>query len=296
MLELKNIAFGYTNQLIIKELSLTLESKIYGLLGSNGTGKTTLMKLITLFEKPNEGALFFKGEAVAKNPSAYLSQIGYLPQQTAVFPKMTVIEYLNYFAALKGLPMKMAKAQALELLTLVNLLPSKDAYMSTLSGGMLRRVGLCNALLGNPAILILDEPMTGLDIDEKQNMLSLIHAVSQNRMVLISSHITSELEAICTHIIMYKNGEVLAAEAIGKIMGQFKGSVWEMDCEKCLEMNPQIAVEAKRIIKNGVPRMRVISSMPLTQESVAYQTPTLEDLFGIYQREDYKRYLKGESL
>lgn len=296
MLELKNISFGYTDQRVIKDLSLILEPKIYGLLGSNGTGKTTLMKLITLLEKPNEGSLFFKGEAVGKNPSAYLSQIGYLPQQTAVFPKMTVIEYLKYFAALKGLPMGKAKVQALELLNLVNLLQSKDAYMSTLSGGMLRRVGLCNALLGNSEILILDEPMTGLDIDEKQNMLSLIYAISQNRTVLISSHITSELEAICTHIIMYKNGEVLAVEAIGKIMEQFKGSVWELDCDQRLEINPEIAVESKRIIKNGVPRLRVISSKLVAFENAEYQVPTLEDLFMIYQKDDYKLYLNGEGL
>lgn len=296
MLDLKNISFGYTDKLIIDNLDLTLTPNIYGLLGANGAGKSTLMKLITLLEKPLIGSISYNGKDVYLDKSGYLKKIGYLPQQTAIFSRMKVGEYLLYFAALKNVSPINLNQKVDDLLTTVNLYNEKNEYMSNLSGGMLRRLGICNALLSDPKILILDEPLTGLDIAERGVMIDLLFGLRKEKIIMISSHITSELEAICSHIIMYRNGKVLAVDTLEALLKGIENSVWEINGDNLIEQIKVDYLGARIIRRNGILKTRFITHQNQLNFVAESCSPNLEDLFFKVQHEHIVVADRGQSV
>lgn len=212
----------------LKDFNLTLDSGILGLLGPNGAGKSTLMKIITTILKPSSGTVHLNGEDIQKNPDAIRNVLGYLPQNFGVYPNLTAQEYLSYLAALKGLDAKSSKARIDELLNLVNLPDVGNKRLSEFSGGMKQRVGIAQALLNDPQIIIVDEPTVGLDPEERARFAHLITEISENKIIILSTHIVSDIEATATKIAIIKNGINIVHDTSENILKEVQGKVYKI--------------------------------------------------------------------
>lgn len=212
----------------LKDFNLTLDSGILGLLGPNGAGKSTLMKIITTILKPSSGTVHLNGEDIHKNPDAIRNVLGYLPQNFGVYPNLTAQEYLSYLAALKGLDAKSSKARIDELLNLVNLPDVGNKRLSEFSGGMKQRVGIAQALLNDPQIIIVDEPTVGLDPEERARFAHLITEISENKIIILSTHIVSDIEATATKIAIIKNGINIVHDTSENILKEVQGKVYKI--------------------------------------------------------------------
>lgn len=197
----------YGNKIAVDRISLKLNKGVYGLLGANGAGKTTLMRLLSGILKPTGGEILFDGKDVSSEE--YRSILGYLPQDFGYYPDFTGEDFLLYMAALKGISKPLAKKQAAELLELVTLQTVGKKKIKTYSGGMKQRLGIAQALLGNPQLLILDEPTAGLDPKERVRFRNLISKIGQENIVLLSTHIVSDIEHIADTVLMMKNGQLI---------------------------------------------------------------------------------------
>lgn len=197
----------YGNKIAVDRISLKLNKGVYGLLGANGAGKTTLMRLLSGILKPTGGEILFDGKDVSSEE--YRSILGYLPQDFGYYPDFTGEDFLLYMAALKGISKPLAKKQAAELLELVTLQTVGKKKIKTYSGGMKQRLGIAQALLGNPQLLILDEPTAGLDPKERVRFRNLISKIGKENIVLLSTHIVSDIEHIADTVLMMKNGQLI---------------------------------------------------------------------------------------
>ncbi len=213
MLEIKNVSKSYGKKTALKDFSYTFDNGIYGLLGSNGAGKSTLMNLITDNIKRDTGTISYDGTDILKLGAAYRSCIGYMPQQQGFYEQFSARSFLFYIAELKGLPKKAAKKQIDELLGIVNLSEAADKKIGGFSGGMKQRVMLAQALLGNPRILLLDEPTAGLDPKERINFRKYISELARNKIIIISTHVVSDVESIADKILIINKGELIAADS-----------------------------------------------------------------------------------
>lgn len=197
----------YQNKIAVARVSLRLNNGVFGLLGANGAGKTTLMRMLCGILKPTSGTVTFNGVDVSAEE--YRAKLGYLPQDFGYYPDFTGIDFLLYMASLKGLPKSAAKRKVTELLELVNLTESARKKIKTYSGGMKQRLGIAQALLNNPQILILDEPTAGLDPKERVRFRNLIKDLGQDCIVLLSTHIVSDIEHIADEVIMMNEGQII---------------------------------------------------------------------------------------
>ncbi len=197
----------YQNKIAVDRISLRLGKGVYGLLGANGAGKTTLMRMLCGILKPTGGTVTFNGMDVSQEE--YRAVLGYLPQDFGYYPDFTGLDFLLYMASLKGLPKTAAKRKAMELLTLVNLTDSAKKKIRTYSGGMKQRLGIAQALLNNPQILILDEPTAGLDPKERVKFRNLIAELGKESIVILSTHIISDIEHIADVVLMLKDGQLI---------------------------------------------------------------------------------------
>ncbi len=213
ILELNNVSKNYGKVQALKHVNLTLDHGIYALLGPNGSGKTTMMKIIAGLLKPTEGSITYRGEPI-KNNRNYLAHLGYMPQYPAMYPFFSVIEFLLYVAELKGLSDCMGKID--HLLARVALSDVWDRRISALSGGMNQRLSLCAAVLGDPEILILDEPTAGLDPAQRVALRNFIAEIATDKTVLWATHIVSDVESIAREIIFMKKGVVTSVPLDGK--------------------------------------------------------------------------------
>ncbi len=208
-LNLENVSKAYGDAKILKNVSLNLESGgVYGLVGPNGAGKITLIKLLTTLEKPTSGKISLNDDDIISDPKAIRGKLGYLPQDVNVYPNLTSVEYLTYFAGIKGINKKSIKPHVEELLNLFNLTPYTNKKLGTYSGGMKQRIGLACALLGNPQIIILDEPSVGLDPEERMNLRNLFETLAKSRILILSTHIISDIELTAKNIIVLQSGEI----------------------------------------------------------------------------------------
>lgn len=210
----------------VDQVTFTMHSGVYGLLGVNGAGKTTLMRMLTTLIHPTGGEIRWDGHDVFRMDSAYRKLLGYLPQDFGYYPDFSIYDYLMYIASIKGIRPAAAKQRALRLLKQVGLSQAGHKKMKTLSGGMKRRVGIAQAMLNDPKILILDEPTAGLDPNERIRFRNLISELSEDRIVLLSTHIVSDIEYIASEILLMKDGRITLSGTAEEVIASMPERVW----------------------------------------------------------------------
>lgn len=210
MLEIRDLSKNYGKKEALKGFNYTFEDGIYGMLGANGAGKSTLMNLITDNLKRTGGSIFFDGREILEMGADFRALVGYMPQQQGFYENFSARMFLFYMAELKGIRRREAKKQIEQLLQTVNLVDSADLKIGGFSGGMRQRVLLAQALLGDPKILILDEPTAGLDPKERINLRNYIRQLSENKIILLATHVVSDVETIADRILILKDGELVA--------------------------------------------------------------------------------------
>ncbi|WP_108830720.1 ABC transporter ATP-binding protein [Aedoeadaptatus coli] len=228
MLKIESVSKKFGKKEALSDVDLELDAGIYGLLGDNGAGKSTLMRLLVGVDKPTKGRILYEGEDISQLKGKYRDLLGYMPQEFAVFPGFTAGEFLNYMGALKGLSKRELKEKIPRVLAFVNLEDVKDKKVSTFSGGMKRRVGIAQALLNDPKILILDEPTAGLDPGERIRFSNILSNMSKDKIILFSTHIISDIEAITKSIIILNDGKIRAKTTSDKLIEKMEGLVYEV--------------------------------------------------------------------
>lgn len=283
MLSIKNVSKKYSNNFTaLSDFNLELNGGVIGLLGANGAGKSTLMKMIATVLKPSEGVITWKGQDIHKNGEELRHDLGYLPQSFGVFPNLTAFEFLKYMAALKGLNMKKAKGRISELIDLLNLNDATNKSIGNYSGGMKQRVGIAQALLNDPKILIVDEPTVGLDPNERMNFRNLINSLSKDKVIILSTHIVSDVESSAEKIVLMNKGKMICFCKNEELLNSIEGNVWG-----CKVLESEIEdIKDKYITGNIVRRnegieVRVISENKPVSNSITVQ-PTLEDAYIYY--------------
>ena len=227
MLKIESLSKKFGKKEALSDVNLELDSGIYGLLGDNGAGKSTLMRLLVGVDTPTRGHILYEGEDISQLKGQYRGLLGYMPQEFAVFPGFTAGEFLTYMGALKGLSKRELKEKIPRVLAFVNLQNVKDKKVSTFSGGMKRRVGIAQALLNDPKILILDEPTAGLDPGERIRFSNILSNMSKDKIILFSTHIISDIEAITKNIIILNDGKIRAKTTSDKLIEKMEGLVFE---------------------------------------------------------------------
>lgn len=229
MLQVRSLTKKYGNFTALESVSLDFENGVYALLAPNGAGKTTLIKMITTLLFPTEGEILYDGTDIFALGEEYRAKIGYLPQQFGFYRNYTPVQFLSYLAALKGLDKETTDRKIPELMEMVALSDSMNKKLKTFSGGMLQRVGIAQAMLNDPDILVLDEPTAGLDPKERVRFRNLISALSKDRTVILSTHIVSDIEAIANKVIMFKDHRLLCCEEPADICAMVDGMIYETD-------------------------------------------------------------------
>ena len=218
----------YGNKIAVDCVSTVLKPGVYGLLGENGAGKTTFMRMLCAILESTSGEVFLDGREIVSMGAEYRDILGYLPQDFGYYPNYTAREFLLYMAALKGIPRDTAKKRAGELLEIVGLNDVGTKKMKTFSGGMKQRVGIAQALLNYPKLLILDEPTAGLDPKERVRFRNLISDYAGDRIVLLSTHIVSDVEAIADEVLLMKKGKLVSQGTVSELTKEAEGKVWEL--------------------------------------------------------------------
>lgn len=285
-LRIENLTKQYGATLAVNNLSAVLSCGVYGLLGANGAGKTTLMRLLCDIQTPTLGSVSYDGENIRECGEQYRNQLGYLPQNFGYYPDFTALRFLMYMSAIKGLSKGYAKQRSLELLDEVGLLKVKDKKIKTFSGGMKQRLGIAQAMLNDPKILILDEPTAGLDPKERVRFRNLISAFSRNKIVLLSTHIVSDVEYIAGEILVMKKGELIHQGKPHEIIHSIDGKVWE-----CSVPNSEVPLYQEHCnignLRSEGERtvLRIIGDEKPADAAVPV-VPNLEDLYLYYFNED----------
>ena len=263
----------------VNGVSYTLTPGVYGLLGVNGAGKTTLMRMLCTLLQPTSGSITWDGKDIFKMDGEYRRILGYLPQDFGYYPDFTVYDYLMYIASIKGLRPMAAKGRAEMLLKQVGLTAAKNKKMKKLSGGMKRRAGIAQAMLGDPQILILDEPTAGLDPNERIRFRNLISELAEKRLVLLSTHIVSDIEYIANEILLMQNGEIKASGTTQELLAAMQKQVWGVSLPREAVDNYMKSYKVSNVktIPGGA-QLRIISA-DKPAEDAAPETATLEDLF-----------------
>ena len=266
----------------VADVSLHLTPGVWGLLGANGSGKTTLMRMICGIMKPTAGRICYDGVDIAQLDDAYRDIIGYLPQEFGFYPEFTVQQYLEYISALKGMTDAQAKNRIDELLVKLSLDDVRRKRIIKLSGGMKRRVGIAQALLNDPEFLVLDEPTSGLDPGERVRFRNLLSEFAKDRIVLISTHIVSDVEYIATRNAIMKNGEILLTGTTQELVSQMHGKVYQTVIPPqelhMWESEPSIQIVNLRNEADGSICLRYLGN-PTDIPDAEAQNPTLEDLY-----------------
>ena len=281
-LALHNLEKKYKQFAAVSGVTYSMTEGIYGLLGVNGAGKTTLMKMICTRLRPTFGKIEYNGNDIFDLGSHYRKILGYLPQDFGFYPEFTVKDYLMYIASIKGLSPGTAEKKIQFLLNEVELTEYINIRMKKLSGGMKRRVGIAQAMLNNPKILILDEPTAGLDPNERIRFRNLITGLAENRLVLLSTHIVSDVENIANEILLMKNGRICMSGTMSDILLTMSDKVWIVRAAK----NEGEKIKKKYKVSNmklyeDMIEIRLISHDKPTDSAIPVKT-TLEDLFLYY--------------
>lgn len=279
-LTIDHVSKRFHDKIAVEDLSLTLTPGVWGLLGANGAGKTTLMRMIAGIMQPTQGEIRCDGIPIAQLGESYRDCFGYLPQEFGFYPSFTVSDYLNYMAALKGLPKREARQRIDTLLERLTLSEVRRKRIAKLSGGMKRRVGIAQALLNEPEVLILDEPTSGLDPSERVRFRNLLAEFAQERIVLISTHIVADVEVIAGQNAIMKDGRLIATGPTDQLVQEVKGKVWTatIDAAMLPYWEQQLTIAGLRNEPNGRIALRYLAETPTLADSEP-AIPRLEDLF-----------------
>lgn len=278
----------YGRKIAINHLNITLTNGVYGLLGANGAGKTTLMRMLCDIQTPTSGKITLNGRNIMDLEESYQNLLGYLPQNVQFYPDFTARNFLLYMSALKGLSGTKAKQKSSKLLEAVGLTDVSQQKIKTFSGGMKQRLGIAQAMLNDPHILILDEPTAGLDPKERVRFRNLISTFSKDRIVILSTHIVSDVEFIAEEIIIMKSGQLLHFGKAKEITSEIAENVWEciVPTAHAEHYTKAYNVSNLRNIENNQTLLRIIIEHSPMADAVKVQ-PNLEDL--------YLFYFKGET-
>jgi len=278
-METKNLTKTYKDVQALKDFNLNLTPGILGLLGPNGAGKSTLMRMLATITTPTGGTILWNGKDVFKNPEAVRSVLGYLPQDFGVYPNLSAQEFLEYMAAIKGMSGKKASQKISDLLDLVNLREAARRPLGGYSGGMRQRVGIAQALLNDPQLLIVDEPTVGLDPEERVRFRNLLADLSGERIVIFSTHIVSDVESTATDIAIIHKGQLKVHARPEELLKQMDGTVWEWT----VPSDELPALKQKFLVTGTLRRMdgievRVVSPVKPSPDA-RMVIPNLEDVY-----------------
>ncbi|MDO4273607.1 MAG: ABC transporter ATP-binding protein [Eubacteriales bacterium] len=280
-LKTEGLTKEYKGKQAVSNVSISLTSGVYGLLGENGAGKTTLMRMLCGILKQDGGRILCDGTEIQRMGGGYRRLLGYLPQNFGYYPDYSARRFLMYMAALKALPRDYSRKRADELLELVNL-QDGDKKMKTFSGGMIKRVGIAQALLNDPEILILDEPTSGLDPNERVRFRNIISSLSKDRIIILSTHIVSDIEYIADEILMMKQGQLVSSGTVAQMNNGLGKFVWEYmaDAQEAELLREKYVIANLKNHGNGV-LLRIISREKPAPGAVNVE-PTLEDTYLYY--------------
>lgn len=279
-LKISNVSFTFSNgRKAVDDISFELGSGVTGLLGPNGAGKTTLMGILSTLTKPSAGNVTWCGIDIAKNPDPLRQILGYLPQHFGIYPSLSAREFLHYLGAVKGLSSKLAKERTASSLDLVGLSDVADQRLGGFSGGMRQRVGIAQALLNDPKLIIVDEPTVGLDPAERMRFRLLLSDLGQGRIVILSTHIVADIEASAANLIILSKGRLLLHDSPEALLIQAKSKVWEwiIPSSELEEIRSKFVLSATSRCQNGICIRVIANTSPDT--SAINVAPNLEDAY-----------------
>ena len=263
----------------LHDFSLELGPGVIGLLGPNGAGKSTLMRMLATITQPSEGTIQWNDTDIVKSPDTLRAVLGYLPQDFGVYPNLTALEFLEYMAAIKGLDAKSARRRIDELLIVVNLVQAAKRPLGGYSGGMKQRVGIAQALLNDPQLLIVDEPTVGLDPEERVRFRNLLSDLSGERIILLSTHIVSDVEATATEIVIINKGHKLQHAAPEQFLQLLENKVWQWTTtSEALPALKQKYIISGTVRHNAGIQIRAVAEVAPTPEAQCVP-PNLEDVY-----------------
>ncbi len=296
MLTVHAVSRRYGNDPALQGIDLAFENGVYGLLAPNGAGKTTLLKMLAGLLPPSEGEILYEGESIAALDEKYRMRLGYLPQRFGYYPNDTPLKYMQYLAAIKGMGRKEALERSELLLEAVALGEVKRKKMKTFSGGMIQRVGIAQALLNDPRVLILDEPTGGLDPKERARFRSLLTKLGRERIVILSTHVVSDVESAANEIVLLKNGRVFAKDKPEAICSMLAGKVYEtrVPDQEVDAFRKSYPILAERGEADGW-QMRFVAEAEDAMPHWELMKPGLEDVF-LYVYRDSERQTAEQRL
>lgn len=281
-LSLDRLTKNYGSKIAVDCVSATLKPGVYGLLGANGAGKTTLMRMLCAILESTSGEIFLDGKDIITMGADYRNVLGYLPQDFGYYPNYTAMEFLMYVSALKGIPKKISKKRSGQLLEEVGLSHVANKKVKTFSGGMKQRVGIAQALLNNPDILILDEPTAGLDPKERVRFRNLLSDYAGDKIVILSTHIVSDIEAIADEVLLMKKGKFVLQGTVAKLIHKVDGKVWELAVSSAEAKRWQAKSTVANLRHEGSQVVLRIISDNIPSERAVPCEATLEDLYLYY--------------
>ncbi len=275
MLELKNVTKKFKNNLVLNNINYNFDNGVYGLLGPNGAGKTTLIRSIVQLYELNAGEILYNNKSISYIQK-FNDNIGYLPQKFGLFKELTVFEMLSAMALIKNVSNKHLEDDVKHCIKLVNLEEKSNDKVKSLSGGMIRRLGIAQAILNNPKIIIFDEPTSGLDPEERLRFKNIVSKLKGERIIIISTHIVEDVEALCDKIIVMNSGQIIYSGSCNEIENYANGKVYELD-ETYSDMLTDNYYLQQQFERNGNKKLKILSSTKINTDKIACVRPNVED-------------------
>ena len=278
-LTIERLSKRYGEHWALRELSLRYSPGLLGLVGPNGAGKTSLMRMIASLLEPSAGTIRWSGQDIRTHGQALRQVLGYLPQDFGIYPEFTGRQFLRYLAAMKGLPGTILKRRVDEVLEVVNLETVADRKLPTYSGGLKQRIGIAQALLNDPELLIVDEPTVGLDPGERVRFRTLLASLTRNRIVLLSTHIISDVEAVANRLVILQQGCVLVDTTPEALLAKTAGSVWSVTTDQATALQLQKSYQVSTMVSQvyGITLRIVSATRP--HEAAVIVEPSLEEAY-----------------